>query len=118
MSALVLFSYNASAKTKKTPAAAEVPATFKSDACTFFPDGDYRECCVVHDREYYVGGSWRDRLHSDDRLFGCVFKKKGVLHKLAAPLMWTGTRVAGVGFLPTPFHWGFGQKKKNPAASK
>src|SRR5712671_1763523 len=76
-----------------------------------FPEGNYRECCVEHDKTYYVGGSWRERLGADNKLFNCVADKDGVHHKLVAPLMWLGVRVGGVGFLPTRIRWGFGRKK-------
>jgi len=92
-----------------------VPEDFKSDGCSMFPDGSYWECCVEHDKAYYVGGSWRERLSADNKLFNCVADKDGVHHKLVAPLMWLGVRVGGVGFLPTRIRWGFGRKKSaNP----
>ena len=96
------------------PATVTVPDNFKSDGCSLFPDGSYRDCCVEHDKAYYVGGSWRRRLNADDRLFKCVAGKKGIHHKVVAPFMWVGVRVRGEGFLPTRIRWGFGSKK-NPS---
>lgn len=26
---------------------------FVSDGCSMFPDGDYRDCCVEHDKAYF-----------------------------------------------------------------
>ncbi|MDQ4121617.1 MAG: hypothetical protein M3209_09240 [Acidobacteriota bacterium] len=89
----------------------DAPANFKTDGCTFFPDGDYKDCCVAHDLDYFKGGSLRERWRSDKRLFQCVANKKGWWHKVVAPMMWTGVRVGGVSFLPTPFRWGFGRRK-------
>lgn len=74
-----------------------------------FPDGDYGECCIAHDRDYFVGGTKAERKASDKRLRDCV-RAKG--HKYIAPLMYLGVRIGGVSFLPTPFRWGFGQPKK------
>lgn len=88
-----------------------VPANFKSDGCSMFPDGDYRDCCVEHDKAYYSGGSWSQRWQADKRLFKCVARKDGWWHKPLAPLIWAGVRIGGVGFLPTSFRWGFGKKK-------
>lgn len=86
-------------------------AEFKSDGCSWFPDGNYTDCCVVHDQAYYAGGSWKKRLRADNKLFICVAKKKGWYQPLIAPVMWAGVRVFGVSFLPTSFRWGFGNKK-------
>lgn len=89
-----------------------MPPDFKSDGCSLFPDGKYRDCCVAHDKDYYFGGSCKERLKSDNRLFKCVAAKKGWYHKvIIAPVMWLGVRIGGVSFLPTPFRWGFGKNK-------
>lgn len=103
---LSTFAQSSSDSTNKT-----VPASFKSDGCSLFPDCDYRDCCVEHDKAYYNGGSWKERWRADRRLFKCVANKKGWWHKPLAPLMWLGVRIGGVPFLPTPFRWGFGRKK-------
>lgn len=94
-------------------AAKALPANFKTDGCTLFPDGGYLDCCVRHDLTYFAGGSERERRRADNRLFQCVAAKKGWWHKIIAPVMWTGVRVGGVRFLPTPFRWGFGRRKND-----
>lgn len=94
------------------------PANFRSDGCTLFPDGNYRECCVSHDEDYYFGGSGKERRQSDKRLYKCVKAKRGWQNKIAAPLMWIGVSVGGVPFLPTPFRWGFGKNVEKKAAKK
>ncbi len=108
---LCLFSLSALAQSSSDSATKTVPADFKSDGCSLFPDGDYRNCCVAHDKAYYVGGSWRERRRADNKLYKCVADIKGFQHKIIAPMMWIGVRVGGVPFLPTPFRWGFGRKK-------
>ena len=111
-SLLFLFSFSAAAQNKaETVAVEKVSATFKSDGCSMFPDGKYRDCCVAHDNAYYVGGSWTKRWQADKKLFKCVAGKKGFQHKIIAPLMWLGVRAGGASWLPTPFRWGFGRKK-------
>jgi hypothetical protein len=90
----------------------EMPTTFRSDGCTGFPDGAYCDCCFEHDKDYFFGGSSKQRWRSDKRLYKCVKSKPGWHHKLIAPVMWLGVRIGGVGFLPTPFRWGFGRSKK------
>jgi hypothetical protein len=106
-----LFSFNAAAQSKS--AVETTPATFKSDGCSMFPDGKYRDCCVEHDRAYSSGGSWTKRWRADKKLFKCVAAKKGLQHKFIAPLMWLGVRAGGVHWLPTSFRWGFGRKKSS-----
>lgn len=96
----------------------EIPADYQSDGCSFFPDGNYRDCCVAHDREYYNGGSCKLRRQADNRLYTCVKNKKGWYNKFVAPIMWVGVRVMGPSFVPTPARWGFGKKKKKKDADK
>lgn len=107
-----LLALNAFAQSDSKSAAKPIPANYKSDGCTWFPDGDYRDCCVAHDDAYYTGGSWKKRLQADKRLYVCVANKEGAYHKIIAPLMWLGVRVGGVSFLPTSFRWGFGRTNK------
>ena len=90
---------------KQEPA---LPADFKSDGCSLFPDGNYRDCCVEHDKAYYVGGSWQQRLRADSKLFACVTRHAGIQNKLVAPFMWIGVRVGGPRYIPTPYRWGYG----------
>ena len=115
---LFLFSIGAVAQSKTVSEVQTIPAEFKSDNCTNFPDGDYADCCVVHDKSYYVGGSWKMRWRADKKLYQCVAANKGFKHKLIAPIMWAGVRVFGVPCLPTRFRWGFGRKKPQPKIPK
>jgi hypothetical protein len=115
----IFISLGASAQDNAKSKRKTVPPNFKSDGCSLFFDGDYRHCCVEHDKLYYVGGSWEERWQADKLLFKCVAKKRGWWHKPLAAVMWVGVRIGGVPFLPTPFRWGFGQKnKKKPPKQK
>lgn len=88
-----------------------MPADFRSDNCTLFPNGNYADCCVAHDKDYYFGGSLKERRASDKRLRDCVMSKgTGWRRRLLANGMYVGVRLADVSFLPTPFRWGFGNK--------
>ncbi len=107
----VLLSANLIAQSTANRLPKEVPADFKSDGCSLFPDCNYRDCCIEHDIEYYSGGSRKERWRSDKRLYKCVRKSKGWQNEIIAPVMWLGVRVFGVSFLPTPFRWGFGRIK-------
>lgn len=120
VSLLFLFSFGASAQNESgnNVAVETVPATFKSDGCSLFPDGKYLDCCVEHDKTYYVGGNWKQRWRADKKLFKCVARKKGFEHKIIAPLMWLGVRIGGVSWLPTKFRWGFGRIKSSKKPSQ
>lgn len=85
---------------------------FASDGCTWFPDGNYRECCEAHDREYFAGGNWKARWRSDKKLFLCVAAKSKFYNKFVAPVIWLGVRAGGVSWFNARFSWGFGKKKK------
>lgn len=86
-------------------------AEFVTDGCTGFPDGNYFDCCVEHDREYYAGGSWKARWRSDKKLFSCIAAKPKFYNKLVALLAWLGVRVGGVSWLKASFSWGFSKNK-------
>ena len=113
---LAILSMDLLAQNNADTAKREVPADFKSDGCSLFPDGNYRDCCVEHDKDYYLGGSSKERRKSDKRLYKCVRSKEGWQNEILAPVMWLGVRVLGVSFLRTSFRWGFGRTK--PKKSK
>jgi len=113
---LLTFLFSVSAFAQKSSAENAEPqpdlTEFVSDACTWFPDGNYQDCCEAHDREYFAGGSWKERWRSDKKLFQCVAAKPKFYNKLVAPLMWLGVRTFGGAWLNTKASWGFGKKKK------
>ncbi|MEQ1604922.1 MAG: hypothetical protein ABL999_08635 [Pyrinomonadaceae bacterium] len=108
---LVAFSVNAVLADKGDRR--KLPENYVSDNCSWFPDGDYGDCCVEHDKDYFFGGTWRERRAADKRLVECV-NRKG--HRFISKIMWLGVRIGGVPFLPSSFRWGFGKdwEKKNP----
>jgi hypothetical protein len=91
-----------------------LPSGQKSDGCTLIADGDIRDCCVAHDKDYFYGGTRKARRSSDNRLYECVCKKGG-WDKVFAPFIWLGVRIGGLPFLPTRFRWGFGTNVKGYA---
>jgi hypothetical protein len=94
-----------------TFANADTLRPFTSDGCSAFPDGTLKQkelwlsCCQHHDYDYWKGGTYQQRLESDNALKLCV-------SKLGQPeislLMLAGVRVFGTPFLPTSFRWGYG----------
>ncbi len=80
-------------------------AAFSTDACSAWPDGDSRLCCIEHDAAYWCGGSGEARAAADRALRCCVAARSGVL----GWLMWSGVRVGGHPALPLPWRWGYGR---------
>jgi len=84
---------------------------FTTDGCSLFPEGTledknlWRQCCIEHDRAYWLGGTRTERAAADKTLRQCVEKLD---QKEIARLMQTGVRVGGSPWLPTSFRWGFG----------
>lgn len=65
-----------------------------TEGCTAFPEGDWHECCVAHDRAYRDAGygiwNWGARRNADIALYKCV-RAKG--HPHIAALMFLGVRL-------------------------
>ena len=86
-------------------------AAFTSDGCSSFPDGTLRQrelwlgCCEAHDKAYWLGGNYQQRMDADKALKACVEK---VADKALAQLMLAGVRVGGSPYWPTTFRWGYG----------
>lgn len=92
---------------------------FISDKCSWFPDGNYGDCCVAHDKEYWLGGTSSERKAADLRLKQCVRERNGGWKgKLLSKAMYLGVRIGGAHWLPLPFRWGFGNNWPRKAPEK
>ena len=84
---------------------------FQSDGCSSFPDGTLKQnqlwlsCCTEHDKTYWKGGTYQQRIDADEALRACV-EKQG--EPEIAELMLTGVRIGGTPYLPTTFRWAYG----------
>lgn len=78
---------------------------FRFDGCSWWPDGDYRDCCQAHDYAYWCGGSPEARAAADEELRACVAESRGAV---LGRLMWLGVRVGGHPAAPLYFRWGYG----------
>lgn len=84
---------------------------FESDGCSLFPNGTIQQnelwlsCCIAHDRAYWKGGRYQERVAADKELEACV---AAVGEPQTALLMLAGVRVGGTPYLPTKFRWGYG----------
>ena len=77
----------------------------RMDGCTLAPDFNFAACCDAHDVVYWQGGNAEDRLEADRTFRQCI--ADGGRTGLAA-VYYRGVRFGGVGWLPTPWRWGFG----------
>jgi hypothetical protein len=77
---------------------------FTTDGCSRWPDDSWLGCCIVHDITYWCGGSAQDRKDADQELMQCVNSKNSPV----GTIMYSGVRIAGVPWLPTPWRWGYG----------
>jgi len=90
---------------------AEEISPFTSDGCSSFPNGTVEQetlwlsCCTDHDKAYWQGGSYQQRLDADIELKRCV---AAVGEPVIAEVMLSGVRVGGSPHWPTSFRWGYG----------
>jgi hypothetical protein len=92
-------------------ASADELKPFTSDGCSSFPDGTpsqqdlWLQCCTAHDRAYWKGGTYQERMDADLALRSCVAE---VDEPEIAAVMLLGVRVGGSPVFPTRFRWGYG----------
>ena len=84
---------------------------FQTDGCSSFPDGPpsepdkWRNCCLEHDKAYWLGGTYLERKQADNKLRSCIAE---VENKALADIMWAGVRAGGSPYWPTHFRWSYG----------
>ena len=84
---------------------------FSTDGCSDFPNGTrehkvlWLKCCTEHDKAYWRGGTYEERLTADETLRQCV---NSVGQPKIAELMFKGVRIGGSPYWPTRFRWGYG----------
>jgi hypothetical protein len=82
---------------------------FRTDACSLWPDGGWRECCVFHDIAYWCGGTYVQRRAADRALRACVAEQVGGWRgRSLGFLMEAGVFVGGPPWLPIYWRWGYG----------
>jgi len=79
--------------------------TFTSDGCSMWPDAKIQSCCVEHDMEYWCGGDESLRKEVDRKFGECAGEQYSYIPGWMVSL---GVKVGGIGFLPTPWRWGYG----------
>ena len=84
---------------------------FTTDGCSLFPNGLpnhkdlWLECCIQHDKTYWLGGTRAERKAADRALSTCVAQ---VNEPRIAKLMLGAVRVGGSPYWFSPFRWGYG----------
>lgn len=84
---------------------------FVSDGCSMFPNWDYLDCCIEHDKAYFLWWNWKQRLKADNDFYSCIYKKWEIHHNILAPGMYIWVRLGGAPLYPTPYRWGFGRDR-------
>jgi hypothetical protein len=81
-----------------------IPDWFESysDGCTCAPDLNITLGCLIHDWDYYIGGSIIKKLKSDLNFFLFVYRRN---HPFVALIYYLGVSVFGL------FLWNYKQKK-------
>jgi hypothetical protein len=97
----------------QTPETNEI-APFKTDGCSLFPNGYWRDCCTLHDFAYWKGGTFKEKIESDAALNVCIVSKGAerdpIFRYPIAFLVFVGTFIGGPADFETPFRWGYGWK--------
>ncbi len=89
-------------------------SAFRFDGCSCFPEGTlkkpdlWEKDCLKHDIAYWQGGTRYERKRADQK-FREGIRSRG--KPMIAQLAYTGVRVGGTPWLPTPWRWGFGWKE-------
>lgn len=88
---------------------------FKTDFCTYFPEGTgarptlWKDCCIYHDMKYWIGGTHAEQDKADITLRECVRKKANGFY---AGLMYRGVRLGHYSPIKSKYRWGWGWHKK------
>lgn len=100
----------------KAFAANDTLVPFKTDYCTGVPEGvprdpsAWKECCLVHDMNFWAGGDKSDRDAADVELRECVAAKG---YPVIARIIYEGVRLGS--YSPIKFEdkkWNFGWKDR------
>lgn len=84
---------------------------FKTDLCTFFPEGTidrpmlWADCCISHDLVYWIGGTSSQQDQADLELRNCVSSKANSFY---ADLMYRGVRLGHLSPIKSQYRWSWG----------
>ena len=71
----------------------------------------WRECCVIHDRAYYYGGTREEKRAADEALKRCVAQTLGddISGRLLGASMQIAVTIGGSPYFATSYRWGYGE---------
>ncbi len=78
---------------------------YVSDGCSLYYDGDYGDCCEIHDMAYWQWGPMYKKLLADANLYACIAEK---WHNFRENWMFAWVLFGWNPGIPTAFRWGFG----------
>jgi hypothetical protein len=82
---------------------------FSTDGCSLSPNSvinvDITECCVKHDVAYWLGGTEKQKIESDDKIQRCISEKAGTV---AGKVYRAGIDEGGDADGHNTFRWGYG----------
>ena len=99
--------------TKKVSKLKNEITPFKTDGCSYFPDGTLKNnnawlnCCIEHDKAYWKGGTKQEKKIADEILKQCVSNQG---YPNIAKLMFIGVDIGGDAKYNTSYKWGYGWK--------
>lgn len=85
---------------------------FVSDGCSSSPDGfvegaELLECCLIHDVQYWKGGTLEEKQQADAEFKMCLDKRT---FPWMAQIYYQSVKVGGDADLGAPWAWGYGWK--------
>ncbi len=80
---------------------------FQTDGCTFFYEGNWKDCCLEHDLYYWIGGDQDKQDMADLKLKYCIEKAQG---KTYAALIYFMVRLGHYSPIKYKYHWGWGRE--------
>ena len=71
----------------------------------------WRECCEVHDRAYYYGGSRDEKKDADEALKQCValMLDQDISGIMLGSAMEIAVEIGGAPYFTTSYRWGYGE---------
>lgn len=84
---------------------------FRHDKCTFFFEGNWEECCIVHDFLYWIGGTSEQRKEADTLLRKCIQLKGGLGNAIVSWLVYFAVRIFGNPNWPGKKTWAWGKEE-------
>lgn len=83
------------------PIKVQAISPFSTDGCSLFFEGvpqspkAWLHCCIEHDKAYWQGRTYQDRITADNEFYQCIKKEN---YPFVAHIMKLGVRLGGTPF--------------------